>query len=309
MSWKTQEDATLRKIMGLAGALRLDRVLKTLGFVLQATFSAWVDDNSTKQGAALSFYAVISLAPLLAVAMAMAGMIHGQKHVASEIAHHSGFLGRGSKVIGGVVQGVKGRGLGAGSGIIGIGTVLIGAMGVFVELQDVLNKIWKVKAKSASGFAGQIRKRVLSFVLVVIAVALLVVSVASSAGLTALAKFVSDAIHIPSIFVQPSGAFLTFGITAVVLGAVFKLLPDTRVAWADVWIAAVLTALFFTIGKIIMGAYMSRPSMASAYGAAGSFITLLVWIYYSAQIFLLGAEFTHIYAVEYGSRSRGRLRS
>ncbi|MGH9400763.1 MAG: YihY/virulence factor BrkB family protein [Terriglobia bacterium] len=147
------------------------------------------------------------------------------------------------------------------------------------------------------------RKRVLSFVLVVVAVSLLVISLASSAGLTALAKLVSGIINIPSIFAQSSGALLTFGITAIVIGAVFKLLPDTRVAWADVWMGALLTALLFTVGKVVMGAYMNRPSMASAYGAAGAFITLLVWIYYSAQILLLGAEFTHVYAAQYGSRA------
>jgi len=179
-------------------------------------------------------------------------------------------------------------------------------MGVFVELQDVLNKIWKVKPKSGSLFAGQLRKRLLSFVLVLGVVFLLVVTLASSAGLTAVAKFVSDLIPVSSILSPFSGTLFSFGITALLLAMIFKLLPDTHVAWADVWIGAVLTALFFTIGKVVMGSYMGKSNMVLAYGAAGSFITLLVWIYYSAQILLLGAEFSHVYATQYGSRAGRR---
>lgn len=233
----------------------------------------------------------------------MAGMVYGKKAATAEVTRHTESMGGGSKVIETVVRGVKSRGLGAGAGIIGIGTVLAGAMGVFVELQDALNKIWRVRAKSATGIAGQIRKRLLSLVLVIVAVLLLVASFASSTGLTALRKLISDIVHIPAVFIQSSGALLAFAITAAVLAAIFKLLPDTHVEWADVWIGALLTALFFTVGKVVMGAYMSRPSMASAYGAAGAFITLLVWTYYSAQILLLGAEFTHVYAAQYGSRA------
>jgi len=285
--------------------------LITIGWLLlKTTCTDWLEDNATSQGAALAFYAVISLAPLLVIALAMASAVYGEKGAAGHIVHQTRSLGghEGAAVVQSVIQGIKERGLGAGTGLIGIVTLLLGAMGVFVELQDVLNKIWKVKPKSGSLFAGQLRKRLLSFVLVLGAVCLLVVSLASSAGLVAVAKFVSDLIPVSSFLSTFFGALLSFGITALSLAMIFKLLPDTHVAWADVWAGAVLTALFFTIGKGVMGSYMGKSNMVLAYGAAGSFITLLIWIYYSAQVLLLGAEFSHVYATQYGSRAGFRTR-
>jgi membrane protein len=290
------------------GVLKVFRLITIAWLLLKTTCTDWLKDNATSQGAALAFYAVISLAPLLVIAMAMASAVFGEKGAAGQIVHQTRSLGghEGAAVVKSVIQGIKGRGLGAGTGLIGIGTLLLGAMGVFVELQDALNKIWRVKPKSGSLFAGQLRKRLLSFVLVLGVVFLLVVTLASSAGLTAVAKFVSDLIPASSFLSPTSGALLSFGIAALLLAMIFKLLPDTHVAWADVWVGAVLTALFFTIGKVLMGSYMGKSDMVLAYGAAGSFITLLVWIYYSAQILLLGAEFSHVYATQYGSRAGRR---
>ncbi len=287
------------------GVLRVFRLIRIAWLLLKTTCRDWLEDNATSQGAALAFYAVISLAPLLVIALAMASVVYGEKGAAGQIVHQTRSLGghEGVAVVQSVIQGIRGRGLGAGTGLIGIGTLLLGAMGVFVELQDALNKIWRVKPKSGSLFAGQLRKRLLSFVLVLGVVFLLVVSLASSAGLVAVVKFVSDLIPVSSILSSSSGTLLSFGITALLLAMIFKLLPDTDVAWADVWAGAVLTALFFTIGKVVMGSYMGKSNMVLAYGAAGSFITLLIWIYYSAQILLLGAEFSHVYATQYGSRA------
>ena len=296
------------RIVICRGVLNVFKLIRIAWLLLKTTCTDWLEDNATSQGAALAFYAVISLAPLLVIALAMASVVYGENGAAGQIVHHTRSLGgrEGAAVVQSVIQGIKGRGLGAGTGLIGIGTLLLGAMGVFVELQDALNKIWRVKPKSGSLFAGQLRKRLLSFVLVLGVVCLLVVSLASSAGLTAVAKFLSDLVPVSSFLSPISGALLSFGITALLLAMIFKLLPDTHVAWADVWVGAVLTALFFTIGKVVMGSYMGKSDMVLAYGAAGSFITLLVWIYYSAQILLLGAEFSHVYATQYGSRAGRR---
>lgn len=282
------------------------KLMRTAWFLLKTTSVAWFEDNATSQGAALAFYTVVSLAPLLVVVMSLAGVIYGEKAAAGEIVRQtqslSGFNSAG--VVNSVLQDIKSRGLGLGAGIIGIFTVLAGATGVFVELQNVLDKIWKVEAESASGLGGLIRTRLLSFVLVLATVILLVLSLASSAGLAIVDRFAADQAHIPAALSRSSGSFLTFAIATLLIAAVFKLLPDTHVAWADVWSGAVLTAVLFTLGKMTLGTYLGESRIATAYGAAGSFLTLLVWVYYSAQVLLFGAEFTHVYAIRCGSRAR-----
>lgn len=281
------------------------KLIRTAWFLLKTTSTAWFEDNATSQGAALAFYAVVSLAPLLVVVMSLAGVIYGEKAAAGEIVRQtqslSGFNSAG--VVNSVLHDIKDRGLGLGAGIIGIFTVLAGATGVFVELQNVLDKIWKVKAESASGIGGLIRTRILSFVLVLATVILLVLSLASSAGLAIVDRFAADQVHIPAALSRSSGSFLTFAIATLLIAAVFKLLPDTHVAWSDVWAGAVLTAILFTLGKMMLGTYLGESRIATAYGAAGSFLTLLVWVYYSAQVLLFGAEFTHVYATRRGSRA------
>lgn len=270
------------------------------------TLSAWFADNALSQGAALAFYAVISIAPGLLIALAMTGLIFGANAAAQGLIGQSQAVGGygSADLIRMVIQNLKAQHIGLGIGIVGFGTILAGASGVFVELQDALNKIWKVD--QSGGFLDAIKKRVESFLLVVGTGFALVISLASAAGLSGIARLAMEVVHIPEPVLRSFDALVSFAVTALLFAAVYKLMPDAKVPWQDVWIGAASAALLITIGKIVTGGYIAKSIMASAYGAAGSFVTLLIWIYYSAQIFLLGAEFSHAYAKQYGSRALGK---
>ena len=192
--------------------------------------------------------------------------------------------------------------LGVIAATIGIVTVLVGASGAFVELQDALNQIWRVPRRPESIWVGAIRKRFWSFGLVLCTGFLLMLSLVSSAALGAAGKLMEHLLPKPVFLVEAVDFLLSFGAITLLLAMIFKFVPDTEVAWSDVWIGAALASLLFTIGKALIGFYLVRSTVASAYGAAASLVILLVWIYYSAQMLLLGAEVTHVYANKHGSR-------
>jgi membrane protein len=265
---------------------------------------AWMGDNAASQGAALAFYTIFSLAPVVIVAIAVAGAVFGREAAEGEILRQIQTLvgPAGATTIQTVIQRADRPALGIIASTIGVLAVLLGASGAFLELQDDLNKIWKVKPRSERFWVCAIRKRLLSFGLVVGTGFLLLVSLALSAALAAVGTFMGHLLPIPAFLLESMNFLLSFAVITLLFAMIFKILPDTPIAWGDVWIGAAVTSLLFTFGKMLIGLYLGKSSVASAYGAAGSLVIMLVWVYYSAQIALFGAEFTRVYANEHGSR-------
>ena len=270
--------------------------------------SAWFADNAPSLGAALAYYTIFSLAPVLIVVIAVAGLAFGREAAEREILRQiQALVGpAGAATIQTIIQRADQPALGIIASTLGPATVLVGASGAFLQLQDTLNQIWKVKPKSESFWLCELRKRSLSFGLVLGTGFLLLVSLAVSAGLAMVGTFMGHLLPIPAFLLESVNFLLSFAVITLLFAMIFKVLPDTEVAWGDVWIGAGVTALLFTIGKMLIGLYLGKSSVASTYGAAGSLVVVLVWVYYSAQILLLGAEFMHVYAKQHGSRVGSR---
>lgn len=263
----------------------------------------WSNDRASRKGAALAFYTVFSLAPILIVAIAIAGIFFGQDAARGEIyAQVSDLLGRdAARAVQAMIQNASRPGAGIVATVIGVVTLFVGATTALAELKDGLDQIWRVPPERTSGVWYFLTKRLLSIGLILSLGFLLLVSLVFSAVLTALAKRWGPA--------DPTGAILqslnflfAFALVTVLFAMIYKILPSVRIAWRDVIIGSVVTALLFSIGKFAIGLYLGNSAIGSSYGAAGSVIVVLVWVYYSAQIFLLGAEFTKVYAHRYGSR-------
>jgi membrane protein len=263
----------------------------------------WINDRASRKGAALAFYTVFSLAPILIVAIAIAGLFFGQEAARGEIyIQVRDLLGRdGAQAIQAMIQNASRPEAGVTATILGIVTLFIGATTALAELKDGLDQIWNVPPERMSGFWYFVRKRLLSIGLILSLGFLLLVSLAFSAVLTALAKRWGPADGTGEILEGLNFVF-SFALVTVLFAMIYKILPSVRIAWRDVIIGALVTALLFNIGKFMIGLYLGNSAIASSYGAAGSIVLVLVWVYYSAQIFLLGAEFTKVYAYRYGSR-------
>jgi membrane protein len=272
--------------------------------LLKEAGCAWAADNAPSLGAALAYYTIFSLAPVLIVVIAVAGLAFGREAAEGEILRqiHALVGPAGAATIQTIIQRAHQPALGIVASTLGLVTVLVGASGAFLQLQDTLNQIWKVRRNSESFWASTLRKRSLSFGLVLGTGFLSLVSLALSAGLAAVGMFMGHLLPIPAFLLESVNFLLSFAVITLLFAMIFKVLPDTEVAWGDVWIGAGVTALLFTIGKMLIGLYLGKSSITSAYGAAGSLVVILVWVYYSAQILLLGAEFTHVYANQRGSR-------
>src|SRR5438034_8163491 len=273
--------------------------------LLKQTFQEWRSDKAPELGAALAYYTIFSLAPLILVLLAMVGVIFRDdpadawQKLTEQMSY---FLDRSAvQLVQNIAQKAAQPGKSTLATIIGIVLALFGASGVFGQLQDALNTIWGVKAKPGLGIWDFLRTRFLSFAMVAGVCFLLLVSLAIEALLkgfshsiqAALPGGLSIAISIYLIF--------DFAVITTLFAMIFKILPDVNIRWNDVWIGAVMTALFFSVGKWALGLYLGSGTAASAYGAASSLITLLLWVYYSSQILLFGAEFTQVYARELGS--------
>jgi YihY family inner membrane protein len=272
----------------------------------KAAINAWIDDFAPSMGAAIAYYTIFSIAPMLVIAIAVAGLIFGQEAAQGEIVSQlRGLIGTDGAV---AVQGLLKSASEPTSGIIATGlsivTLVIGATAVFAELQSALDRIWRVPAAvKESGIWALIRTRFLSFGLVLGLGFILMVSLVVSAGLSALGNWWSGWFAGWEIILQVLNFVVSFVVFTSLFGVIYKFMPRVRLSWHDVWIGAVATTLLFTIGKFLIGLYLGKAGMTSGFGAAGSFALLLAWIYYSAQIFLLGAEFTWIYANNFGSRA------
>ena len=273
--------------------------------MIRKSVSAWIDDFAPSMGAALAYYTMFSIAPTLIIIIAIAGFIFGREAASGELyGQLAGLLGDdGAKAIQGLVQSASGKKEGILATLIGLAVLLVGATTVFAELQTDLDRIWKAPAaKKTEGLWGMIRSRVLSLGVVVSMGFVMLVSLAVSAALSALGSWWGGIFGDFEWLLQLVNFLVSFAVITLMFALMYKILPRVRIAWHDVWIGAAVTALLFTIGKLLVGLYIGKSSVASGFGAAGSLVVLLVWVYYSAQIFLLGAEFTWIYAHEYGSR-------
>jgi membrane protein len=271
--------------------------------MLKETFSDWSEDNATRLAAALAYYTAFAIAPLLVIAIAIAGFFLGREAATNQVGQQvSGLLGEtAGNAVNEMVQTASNRqGSGIVATIIGIATLLFGASGVFGELQNALNTIWEVAPKPNQGFLATVKQRFFSFAMVAGVGFLLLVSMLVSTALGAVGRFFGG--DDPTLIWSVINFVISFGVTTLLFALVFKVVPDVKIQWSDVWIGAAATALLFTIGKAALGWYLGRQSTTSAYGAAGSFVALLLWVYYTAQIVFLGAEFTQVYAKTYGSK-------
>ena len=279
--------------------------------LLKESSFAWFQDNAPSMGAALAFYAILSLAPVLIVATAVAGLGFWQKAAEAEALRHiQSLMGEtGARILQNAILDSKRPALGAIASMIGVITMLFGASGAFVELHDSLNKIWRVERKPGSVLLGAIRQRFLSFALVLGTGILLLFSLVSSAALAAVESFMGHLFPWSVLFWGSIDFIFWCGVIMLLLAAIFKLLPDTEIAWTDVWIGAAIASLLFTTGKVVIGLYLAASAAGSAYGAVSAPLVVLVWIYYSAQIVLFGAEITHVYANKHGSRIKSASRT
>ncbi len=264
------------------------------------TFQQWSDDEAPKLGAALAFYSMLSIGPLLLIAVSVAGLVISHDQAGRYIIQQMrGLVGNdGARALETVIANARNASQGVVATIIGLVTLLISAAGFFGQLQAALNTIFKApKAKSSVG--DFIKKRLLSFGMVIGICLLLLSSLVISAALAGVTGLFGDSL--PSLFLQAGNVLLSLVVSTLLFAAAFKVLPDVKILWRDLWLGAVLTAVLFAIGKSLIGLYLGRSSFSSTYGAAGSLIVLLVWVYYSAQIIFFGAEFTQVYA-----EARGR---
>lgn len=279
--------------------------------MLKATFRGWSEDNASMLAAALAFYTTFSLAPLLVIVMAIAGLVFGDEAVRNLIlVQVRGLVGQnGAQAIQTIMVNAPRPGESLVAAAVSIITLLFGASGVFIQLKNALNIIWEVKKRREKGFISVIRNYFFSFSMVVSSGFLLLVSLIISAALAALGGFIGGYLPGNETILYIFNFVFSFVIIAFLFALIYKVVPDAVVAWNDVWIGAVVTAFLFEIGKFLIGLYLGHSAVGSAYGAAGSLAILMLWVYYSAQIFLLGAEFTQVYAERYGSRIKPKEES
>jgi membrane protein len=278
--------------------------LKAVWSILKQTASDWLDDDASRLAASLAFYTLLSLAPLVIIAVAIAGLLLGPEAARGQIAGAlSDVVGHeAAKGIQAVVASARSTASGTIGTIVGAVTLFVGASGVFGELQFALNSIWEVRAKPGGGVLGEIKTRFFSFTMVLGVAFLLLVSLVLSAVLSAIGGFFATSLPGGELFWQALNFVISLALVTGLFALILKYVPDVEIEWSDVWIGASMTALLFTIGKSLLGLYLGKASIASSYGAAGSLVVLIVWVYYSAQILFLGAEFTQVQA-----KRRGRL--
>ena len=273
--------------------------------MLKASVLAWLDDYAPSMGAALSYYTVFSLAPLLVIVISVAGLIFGADAARGAIfAQMDGLMGaEAAKGIQDLLSSVSKPSTGILGTVLGVVVLLIGATTVFGELQDALDRIWRAPTRAtSSGLMTLVRTRLLSFGMILGIAFLLTVSLVAGAGIAALGKWWSGWFEGWEVLAQIINTVVGFLMTTAVFALIYKLMPRVKVGWGDVWVGAAVTALLFTVGRFLISLYIGKTGVASGFGAAGSIVVIFVWVYYSAQIFLVGAEFTWIYARRFGSR-------
>jgi len=289
-----------------SAAPRRESAFAVVKFLVKETFSEWSKDKASRLAAALSYYTIFSVAPLLIIAIAVAGLVFGREAASQQMAEEiHGLVGaEAAKAILTVLENASKPASGIVAMILGFATLLLGASGAFAQLQDSLNTIWEVKPKEGRGIKGMLRDRFLSFSMVLVIGFLLLVSLAISAVLSGIGKFLADLLPMPGAVMQALNFGISFAVTSLLFALIFKVLPDAEIRWRDVWVGAAVTALLFSVGRFLIGLYLGRSSVGSPYGAAGSLVVLLLWVYYSSQILFLGAEFTQVYTNRFGRKIR-----
>jgi membrane protein len=267
------------------------------------TISNFMSDGALSQGAAIAYYTIFSIAPVLVIAIAVAGLAFGEEAAQGAIVHQiGGLMGtQSADAIQAMIKSASNHKSGIIATVLGIGTLIVTASGVFGQMQTALNAIWKAKPKA--GLSRLVKARIASLGLVAALGFLLIVSLVVSAALSAVDSFLDGILPGAHILLQAVNFVLSVILIAVLFAAIYKILPDKQIAWRDVAVGALATSLLFTIGKTLIGLYIGHSNIGSSYGGAGAFVVVLLWIYYSSQIFLLGAEFTHVYAETHGSRA------
>ncbi len=287
---------------------RMNRAALTpsaLWSMARESVSAWIDDFAPSMGAGIAYYTVFSLAPLLVIVIAIAGLLFGSDVASGYLYGQLGdLLGeQGADAVRDMVESAHSTGEGIVATAVGAVLLAVGATTVFGELQSDLDRIWKAPAaKKSEGLWGMIRGRILSFGLVVSLGFLMLVSLVISAALAAFGKWWSGLIGDVEWLLHILDFVVSLAVVTVMFALMYKILPRVKIGWHDVWIGAIVTAVLFAIGKLLVGLYLGKSNLASSFGTAGALAVLLVWVYYSAQIFLLGAEFTWVYAQRFGSR-------
>ena len=272
--------------------------------LFKQTLREWSEDEVPRLGAALAYYTALSIAPLLVISLRVVSLFFGTEAARAQVEYQLRSLigADGAQAVRDMLLSADHPVAGTIATVLGLATLILGASGVFLQLQASLDTIWDVQPKPGRGIRGIIRDRILSFAMVLAVAFLLLVSMAISALLAALGTTfdrLPDALHWAA---QALELGVSFAVITLLFALMFKYVPDVRMAWRDVWLGAALTAALFLVGKLAIGLYLGHTTLASSYGVAGSFVVLLVWVYYSAQIFFFGAEFTQVYANRYGSR-------
>ncbi|QYY29953.1 YihY/virulence factor BrkB family protein [Cupriavidus pinatubonensis] len=284
---------------------------RTASQLVRESINSWIDDYAPSMGAALAYYTVFSIAPLLMIVISIAGVIFGPDAARGEVVGElNGLIGsEGAQAVEEMLVAVSKPAASTVTAILGVLALLVGATTVFSELQSALDRIWRVpQPEKISGLFSLIRSRLLSFGMILGMGFLLVVSLLLSAGISAMGREWGPLLGIREAVGHVLDTVVSLVLTTVVFAMIYKFMPRTKVRWFDVWLGAVVTAALFTLGKFLIGLYIGKSGVASGYGAAGSLVVLLLWVYYAAQIFLLGAEFTWHFAQRFGSlRHSGQL--
>ena len=266
--------------------------------LLKETFNKWIDHHATRLGASVAFYTLLSFAPLLVLLAALAALIFSKETAQNGLIDEARQMigDRGADTVKSLLENAQKPSSGVFASIVAFATLLFGASGVFTELQDALNTIWDATPKDYSGMMGLLKQRLFSFGMVLSVGFVLLASLLISAGLALVGKFFGGLIPLPVPVFEGINFLISFAVITVLFALMFKYVPAVHISWGHVWIGAIGTALLFSIGKLLLGLYLGKASVGSAYGAAGSLVAMIVWVYYSAQIFFFGAEFTRVYA-------------
>jgi membrane protein len=264
--------------------------------LLKDTAASWSNHKAARLGAALAYYSIFSLGPVLVIAVAVAGLTFREEAVRGEVgAQLRALLGdAGAQAVNAMLLGASKPMEGTLATVLGVGALMFAAVGVVVQLKDALNTVWEVDPPKASGIWDFVRTYMVSLAAVLSLGLLLLVSLLLTTALAAGGKYIAP--YVPELAMHALGSLVSFGMITLVFAMMFKWLPDTYVAWRDVWLGAAVTAALFEIGKLLIGLYIGKQALESAYGAAASLVVLLIWVYYSSQLVLMGAEFTRVYA-------------
>jgi len=285
--------------------------LKRLKIVMARSLASWVDHRASSKGAALAFYTLFSMTPILVLVIVVAGYFFGAQAAQGEIvAQVQGLVGQnGAQVIQALLASARDSASGVMATIVASVLLLLGATSVFAELKGSLDELWGIDNHGQSTFSVLLRTRLLSFGMVLVLAFLLLVSLVVSAALAMLEHNAGGILGSYAAVLTTASSLISFGVIACMFAVIYKTLPDAPLSWRDVWVGAAFTAGLFSLGKYVIGLYLGNSDVASSFGAAGSLIALLLWVYYSAQIFFLGAEFTRHYALWFGSLQHERLRT